>query len=242
MVKRLVKDADVVIENFRTGTMESFGLGYDVLSADQPAAHLLLGLRVRPHRAAQGQPGLRGADAGLQRHHVHHRRAGRPAGAGRRLVPRPHHRHPVRARRLQRDHPAAAHRPGPARRRLAARDRGEPARLPRRGLPAHRRAAARARLGSPVAVALPQLQVPRRAVDLHRGGQRPLLAEARPDARADDLAADPRFAEEPGAGGQPGRAGGHPGEDDRRARPRAPARSASRRRTCRPPRSTRWTR
>ena len=32
VVKRLVKDADVVIENFRTGTMESFGLGYDVLS------------------------------------------------------------------------------------------------------------------------------------------------------------------------------------------------------------------
>ncbi len=152
--------------------------------ADQPAAHLLLGLRVRPHRAAQGQPGLRGADAGLQRHHVHHRRAGRPAGAGGRLVPRPDHRHPVRARRLQRDHPAAAHRPGPARGRLAARDRGEPARLPRRGLPAHRRAAARARLGSPVALALSQLQVPRRAVDLHRGGQRSLLAEARQGARA----------------------------------------------------------
>jgi crotonobetainyl-CoA:carnitine CoA-transferase CaiB-like acyl-CoA transferase len=36
VVKRLVKDADVVIENFRTGTMESFGLGYDVLSAINP--------------------------------------------------------------------------------------------------------------------------------------------------------------------------------------------------------------
>ena len=58
MVKRLVKDADVVIENFRTGTMESFGLGYDVLAADQPAAHLLLGLRVRAHRArARTAPG-----------------------------------------------------------------------------------------------------------------------------------------------------------------------------------------
>jgi crotonobetainyl-CoA:carnitine CoA-transferase CaiB-like acyl-CoA transferase len=36
VVKRLVKDADVVIENFRTGTMESFGLGYDVLGQINP--------------------------------------------------------------------------------------------------------------------------------------------------------------------------------------------------------------
>ena len=36
VVKRLVKTADVVIENFRTGTMESFGLGYEVLSAINP--------------------------------------------------------------------------------------------------------------------------------------------------------------------------------------------------------------
>jgi crotonobetainyl-CoA:carnitine CoA-transferase CaiB-like acyl-CoA transferase len=36
VVKRLVKDADVVIENFRTGTMESFGIGYDVLSQINP--------------------------------------------------------------------------------------------------------------------------------------------------------------------------------------------------------------
>jgi crotonobetainyl-CoA:carnitine CoA-transferase CaiB-like acyl-CoA transferase len=36
VVKRLVKGADVVVENFRTGTMESFGLGYDVLSAINP--------------------------------------------------------------------------------------------------------------------------------------------------------------------------------------------------------------
>ena len=36
VVKRLAKDADVVIENFRTGTMESFGLGYDVLAQINP--------------------------------------------------------------------------------------------------------------------------------------------------------------------------------------------------------------
>jgi len=36
IVKRLVSKADVLIENFRTGTMESFGLGYDTLSALNP--------------------------------------------------------------------------------------------------------------------------------------------------------------------------------------------------------------
>ena len=36
VVKALVKGADVIIENFRTGTMESFGLGYEVLSELNP--------------------------------------------------------------------------------------------------------------------------------------------------------------------------------------------------------------
>jgi crotonobetainyl-CoA:carnitine CoA-transferase CaiB-like acyl-CoA transferase len=36
VVKALTRTADVVIENFRTGTMESFGLGYDTLSAENP--------------------------------------------------------------------------------------------------------------------------------------------------------------------------------------------------------------
>ena len=35
-LKRLVAGADVLIENFRTGTMESFGLGYDTLAALNP--------------------------------------------------------------------------------------------------------------------------------------------------------------------------------------------------------------
>lgn len=34
--KKLVKDADVVIENFRPGTLEKWGLGYDVLSDINP--------------------------------------------------------------------------------------------------------------------------------------------------------------------------------------------------------------
>ena len=36
ILRNLVKRSDVLIENFRTGTMESFGLGYDALSAINP--------------------------------------------------------------------------------------------------------------------------------------------------------------------------------------------------------------
>lgn len=39
--RRLAATADVVIENFRPGTLERWGLGYDVLSADNPALVLL---------------------------------------------------------------------------------------------------------------------------------------------------------------------------------------------------------
>ncbi|MEI2469333.1 CoA transferase, partial [Peribacillus frigoritolerans] len=36
IVKQLVKDADVFVENFRTGTMEKLGLGYDILKEINP--------------------------------------------------------------------------------------------------------------------------------------------------------------------------------------------------------------
>src|SRR5438477_6330416 len=36
IVRRLIRRADVVIENFRTGTMEEFGLGWERLAADNP--------------------------------------------------------------------------------------------------------------------------------------------------------------------------------------------------------------
>ena len=36
LVKELVKDADVLIENFRTGTMERLGIGYDVVKEINP--------------------------------------------------------------------------------------------------------------------------------------------------------------------------------------------------------------
>jgi len=39
--RRLAKTADVIVENFRPGTLERWGLGYDVLSADNPGLILL---------------------------------------------------------------------------------------------------------------------------------------------------------------------------------------------------------
>lgn len=39
--RRLARSADVVVENFRPGTLEKWGLGYDVLSSDNPGLILL---------------------------------------------------------------------------------------------------------------------------------------------------------------------------------------------------------
>ena len=36
LVRTLAREADIVVENFRPGTMEKWGLGYDALSADNP--------------------------------------------------------------------------------------------------------------------------------------------------------------------------------------------------------------
>ena len=41
IVRRLVRDADIVIENFRPGTMEKWGLGYDDLARDNPGLVML---------------------------------------------------------------------------------------------------------------------------------------------------------------------------------------------------------
>ena len=41
IVRRLAKGADVVIENFRPGTLEKWGLGYDSLAADNPGLVML---------------------------------------------------------------------------------------------------------------------------------------------------------------------------------------------------------
>src|SRR6478736_4768265 len=36
VVRRLVREADILVENFRPGTLEKWGLGYEALSRDNP--------------------------------------------------------------------------------------------------------------------------------------------------------------------------------------------------------------
>ena len=47
----LIRTADVVIENFRAGTMDRLGLGYDALAADNPGLDLVLDHGLRQRRA-----------------------------------------------------------------------------------------------------------------------------------------------------------------------------------------------
>jgi succinyl-CoA---D-citramalate CoA-transferase len=41
VVRRIARDADLIIENFRPGTLEKWGLGYDSLAADNPGLVML---------------------------------------------------------------------------------------------------------------------------------------------------------------------------------------------------------
>ena len=151
----------MLIENFRTGTMESFGLGYDDAlrssTRGSSTARSPPSAAPAPARTRPGYEALMQAFSGIMSI------TGEPGGQ------------PVRAGVSFLDlstgilcalgvsaavHPAPADRPRPARGRLAARDGGEPARLPRRGLSPHRRHPEGARLRASVALALPQLQVP----------------------------------------------------------------------------------
>ncbi len=41
IARRLARDVDIIVENFRPGTMERWGLGYDTLSAENPGLVLV---------------------------------------------------------------------------------------------------------------------------------------------------------------------------------------------------------
>ena len=79
LFKELVATADVVVENYRPGTFERWGLGYDELKQGEPKDHHVAHLRLR----ADGPvPGSRWLRAGCRSHgwtDQSHRRAGRPA-------------------------------------------------------------------------------------------------------------------------------------------------------------------
>ena len=70
-MRRLARDADIVIENFRPGTLEKWGLGYDALAAEQPGPDHGASFRAsaRPARTATSPGfGAIGESMGGMRH------------------------------------------------------------------------------------------------------------------------------------------------------------------------------
>ena len=83
VLRRLLADADVFIENFKPGSLDKLGFGYDADARAQPAAGALLDQRLRQDRTAPPPVRLRPDRAGRVGVHGHHRRRRRSAGADR---------------------------------------------------------------------------------------------------------------------------------------------------------------
>ena len=58
MFRRLAKDADVIVENFRPGTLERWGLGYETLAAENPGLILLRVTAFGQHGPYAQRPGF----------------------------------------------------------------------------------------------------------------------------------------------------------------------------------------
>ena len=80
ILDRLIAGADVLVENFRPGTLDAAGLDYAVSQRETSAARLRVHFGVWPERPATGRAGLRRGRAGRGRPDEHHRR--------RRIAPR----------------------------------------------------------------------------------------------------------------------------------------------------------
>ena len=75
ILRKLVATADVFVENYRPGSFDALGLGYETLSRDQPPPDLRIALGFRPEGAAQRADSLRPRDPGHLRHHGDDRHA-----------------------------------------------------------------------------------------------------------------------------------------------------------------------
>ena len=93
IVKELLKQADVTIENMAPGTIERLGLGYDEVKELQSRHHLLPGQGLRQRQPVRAQPRLRHDRPGRRRPDQRHRRGRRPAGQARPQLWRHRHRH-----------------------------------------------------------------------------------------------------------------------------------------------------
>ena len=99
--EKLLARADVLVENFRAGTMDKLGYGWEILHSAYPRAHLRGGIGVRHRGPVFRSPRVRHRRAGDGRRDEPHRPAGRPSDA-RRHLDRRHHSGPVHRHRRQR--------------------------------------------------------------------------------------------------------------------------------------------
>ncbi len=122
IARQLIAEADVLIENFRPGTLEGWGMSPEALHRAQPGPGDAAHLGLRPDRSLPRPAGLWRHRRGHGRPAPPHRRAGPRAGARGRVD----RRHAGRAaRHHRRAHgalpPQGQRRPGPGDRRGAAR-------------------------------------------------------------------------------------------------------------------------
>ncbi len=81
IVRRLIDECDVVVENFKPGVMEAWGFDHATLVAFEPRPDHAAHQRLRPDRPVQGPPRLRRGGRSDGRAAPPHRRAGPRAGA-----------------------------------------------------------------------------------------------------------------------------------------------------------------
>ena len=202
IVRKLAREADVVVENYKAGTLDRLGLGLRGAAQGQPRADLGVDHRLRAERSQQGPAWLRLRHPGTRRPDEHHRRARRAADERGRA----HRRH---HRCVQRGHlgagGTAGARPdgqGTALRDLAAGHSGGVVDQPGEQLPDGRRHA------PPVGQPPPQHHtlrvVPRQGhVVQHRGGQRRPVPSPLRGAGRRRTAGRPSLRHQPGPGREP---------------------------------------
>ncbi len=108
----LVKQVDMLTENFSLGTLESLGLGYDAPARNKSAPHLSDDQGLRHAWPVQQIQKLRHDRAGVRRRDGADRISRIAAAQARTHHRRHRHRHACGGRRARRVHPARTHRQG----------------------------------------------------------------------------------------------------------------------------------